>query len=587
MSDEAGVRQSRLSRRDFVVAGGAGLGLSAIAASSTPALSAASVNGWDREADIVVVGSGAAASAAAITARTAGASVLMLEKAPVLGGTTAKSGGGFWIPNNFRLREKGIDDARLPFLSYCASYSFPHLFDPQSPTLGLSDNAFALLDAYYRNASPMTDLMRSTGTLRVGRFHFLPEGQAGDVPDYGPLDNYNKVPRGRCLGVTKPDGSLGFGPEMIRQFNLKFDALNLPRLMRHRVTGVVLDDAGAVIGVEAQTEERPVRIRARRGVIFGSGGFAYNRELLNRHHNTPVYGGCGVPTNTGDFVDIAAALGARFGNMAGGWRAQIVLEEALQYVTVPADVWSPPGDSMFLVNKYGRRALNEKRNYHDRTRMQVAYDANRWEFPNQLMFMVYDQRTADMYAGVHPIPDVPTGSPAVLVGDTWDALAERLDERLADLAQHTGNLRLDPGFRAELRQTVDRFNRFARNGKDEDFQRGDFAFDTETRPMFGLPRLNTRWGGESEKNFTLFPMQEKGPYYAVILAPGLIDTNGGPVINAYGQILRADGTPISGLYGAGNCIASPAHDTYWGMGGTLGPAMTFGYIAARHAAARS
>jgi 3-oxosteroid 1-dehydrogenase len=128
MNDEAGVRQSRLSRRDFVVAGGAGLGLSAIAASSTPALSAASVTSWDREADIVVVGSGAAASAAAITAHTAGASVLMLEKAPVLGGTTAKSGGGFWIPNNFRLREKGIDDANVNRLSP----SGPGSFDPLS-----------------------------------------------------------------------------------------------------------------------------------------------------------------------------------------------------------------------------------------------------------------------------------------------------------------------------------------------------------------------------------------------------------------------------------------------------------------------
>lgn len=578
---------SRLSRRDFVVAGGVGVALSSAAEASALPLNA-SAGAWDSETDVLVVGSGAAASTAAIAAHASGAKVLMVEKSPVIGGTTAKSGGGIWIPDNFMLREKGIKDARLPFLSYCASYSFPHLFDPGSPTLGLPDDAFALLDAFYTNASPMTDFLRSTGTLNIGAFLVAnPKGEGEGIPDYGPLDGHNQVPRGRCLGMRKPDGSPGFGPEMIRQFNVKFDALQLPRLTRHQVSNVVLDDRGSVVGVEAQTERGSVRIRARRGVVFGTGGFAYNRELLNRHHIAPVYGGCGVATNTGDFVAIAGAIGARFGNMASAWRAQIVLEEALQYLTVPSDVWSPPGDSMVMVNKYGKRAVNEKRNYQDRTRALLSYDANRWEFPNQLMFMLYDQRTAEMYAGVHPIPDRPTGSPAVIAGATWSELAERLDRRLGELASQTGGVRLDPGFKAGLADTLSRFNRFAANGKDEDFQRGDFAFELETRPMFGLPRLDTRWGGESERNVMMYPMQEKGPYYALILAPGVLDTNGGPVINANAQVVTQDGSAIPGLYGAGNCIASPCHDAYWGMGGTLGPAMTFGYIAGRHAAARA
>lgn len=577
---------SRLSRRDFVAAGAAGLGASATALKTQPALAASSVTKWHREADIVVVGSGAAASAAAITAHQLGAAVLMLEKSPVIGGTTAKSGGGFWIPNNYRMREKGIDDARIPFLRYCASYSFPHLFDPQSPTMGLSDNAFLLLDAFYRNGTLMTDLLRSTGTLDVGPFFVMdPADEEKGIPDYGPLDGYNEAPRGRCLGVRTPDGGPGFGPEMIRQFNVKFDELQLPRLTRHRVTGLVLDDDGAVAGVEAMAGDDPVRIRARRGVIFGTGGFAYNREMLNRHHITPVYGGCGVATNTGDFVQIAGSVGARFANMAGAWRAQIVLEEALQYVTVPSDVWSPPGDSMIMVNKYGRRVVNEKRNYQDRTRALLGYDANRWEFPNQLMFMLYDQRVAEMNAGIHPIPDLPTGSPAVITAATWPELADAIDQRLEELASQSGGVRLDHGFKQELARTIERFNGFARMGKDQDFGRGDFAFDIETRPMFGLPRLDTRWGGVSDANPTLYPLHGDGPYYAVILAPGVLDTNGGPVINEHAQIVREDGTSVRGLYGAGNCVASPSQDAYWGMGGTIGPAMTFGYIAARHAMA--
>lgn len=578
---------SRLSRREFVIAGGAGVGMSVAAGAAAPAISAASVTQWDREDDVVVIGSGAAASTAAVTAHSLGASVVMLEKSPVLGGTTAKSGGGFWIANNYRMRQKGKEDARIPFLQYVASYSFPYLFDPESPTMGLSENAFALLDAFYANGAEMTDFLRSTGTLNVGPFFVPDPTQDGDgIPDYGPLDGWNKTPRGRCLGVRAPDGSPGFGAEMIRQFNAKFDALQLPRLTRHRVTGVVLDDKGAVIGVQAATEDRTLRIRARRGVIFGTGGFAYNRELLNRHHLAPVFGGCGVATNTGDFVDIAGAVGARFGNMASAWRAQIVLEEALQYMTVPADIWSPPGDSMVMVNKYGRRAVNEKRNYQDRTRATLAYDANRWEFPNQLMFMLYDQRVAEMWAGIHPIPDTPTGSPSVIVGETWVELAQRLDERLASLASQTGGVRLDAGFNAELAKTLERFNRFAQAGHDEDFDRGGSPYEIETEPMYGLPNPNTRWGAPAGKNPAMHPMQEKGPYYAVILAPGVLDTNGGPVINAHAQVVRHDGEPIAGLYGAGNCIASPSHDAYWGMGGTLGPAMTFGYIAAQHACGR-
>jgi hypothetical protein len=559
--------------------------MTAAASMSSAALSASAVKNWDRETDVVVVGSGAAASAAALTARLGGAQVVLLEKSPVLGGTTAKSGGAFWIPNHFKLRERGIDDAKLPFLCHVASYSFPHLFDPASPTLGLSARAFSLLDAYYENGTVMTDLFRSSGALRVGRFFFDQDGEGLGWVDYGRLDGYNKVPKGRSLGVLKSDGTLGTGAEMIRQFNAKFDALQLPRLTSHQVTRLVLDDSGAVIGVEALAGDRPVRIRARQGVIFGSGGFAYNRDLLNSHHIAPVYGGCGVPTNTGDFVAIASAVGAKLGNMAGGWRAQIVLEEALQYVSVPSDVWVPPGDSMILVNKYGKRGLNEKRNYHDRTRAQIAYDPNRWEFPNQLMFMLYDQRTADLYGGIHPLPDLPTGASAVIVGQSWEELARRIDERLAALSASTGNIRLAPAFHTELAKTIVRFNRFAENGKDEDFERGDFEFDVETSSIYGAARSDPRWGTTAGKNPTMYPLQEKGPYYAIILAPGLLDTNGGPAINANGQVIREDGTAISGLYGAGNCIASLCHDAYWGLGGTLGPAMTFGYLAGKHASA--
>src|SRR5258708_37474251 len=216
MSQDSPTSGSRLSRRDFIVAGGAGVASLLPATSHAQTVASSSIRIWDYETDVAVVGSGGAASTAALAANTRGAKVIILETAPVIGGTTAKSGGAFWIPNNFRLKQRGIEDPKVPFLCYCASYSFPHLFDPASPTLGLSKESYALLDAFYMNGSQMTDMLRATQTLSLGRFHSMPESEATDLPDYGILTGYNKVPRGRCLGVLKTDGSLGDGAEMIR-----------------------------------------------------------------------------------------------------------------------------------------------------------------------------------------------------------------------------------------------------------------------------------------------------------------------------------------------------------------------------------
>ncbi|ODV41377.1 hypothetical protein AWV79_36995 [Cupriavidus sp. UYMMa02A] len=233
--------------------------------------------------------------------------------------------------------------------------------------------------------------------------------------------------------------------------------------------------------------------------------------------------------------------------MGGAWRSQIVLEEAIQYHSVPNDVWQPQGDSMIVVNRHGQRVFNEKRNYHDRARVHHHYDPNQAEFPNQLLFMIYDQRTAELYGGNHPIPEKPAGAPYVIAGDTWDALAGAIQARLEALSASTGGMRLAPGFTQALGTTVERFNGFARHGKDEDFQRGEFAYDLEYRPLFGLPRQGTRWGDSAGKNPVMFPLQEQGPYYCIILAPGTLDTNGGPVINAQAQVMRYDNQPVPGL----------------------------------------
>ncbi|WP_066560294.1 FAD-dependent oxidoreductase [Croceicoccus bisphenolivorans] len=576
---------SRVSRRGFLAAGGvavAGASTWASAAeASTQASHADPLNGEMRVADIVVVGSGAAATSAAITAAIEGAHVIQLEKAPITGGTSAKSGGGIWIPNNFWLKENGIDDPRTPFLAYCAQYSFPHLFDAASPTFGLDRNSFELIAAFYDNASPMLDWLTKNGALKMGKGIGLP-----DFYDYGVLDGWNRVPRGRGLFPRRDDGQTGFGAELMRRMTERAAALGVETLTEHEVLGLQADASGAVRGVDVRSPGGTMRFGARRGVIFGTGGFTYNRALLNLHMKEPVFGGCGVPTNTGDFVGMAGAVGAKFGNMASAWRSQIVLEEALQYVTVPSPMWIPPGDSMIMVNRHGHRFVNEKRNYHDRSRAQLAYDANVPEFPNQIAFVIYDQRNAELYAGSHPFPNDPTGSDYVIKAEDWPSLVAAIAARLKELGSATGGISLAPDFGQVLETTVSRFNGFAQTGLDSDFGRGSFPYDIETAGSYAARQPVARWKDTVGPNPALYPIAGEGPYYAIIVGPGTLDTNGGPVIDKHARVLRHDGTPIDGLYGAGNCIASPSHDAYYAAGVTLGLGLTFGFIAARHAMGR-
>jgi 3-oxosteroid 1-dehydrogenase len=238
---------------------------------------------------------------------------------------------------------------------------------------------------------------------------------------------------------------------------------------------------------------------------------------------------------------------------------------------------------MIIVNRHGKRFGNEKRNYHDRSRAQGAYDANVPEFPNQLGFMIYDQRNAELYAGSHPLPSSPTGSDFVIAAPTLPALTQAIEARLKDLSSVTGGLVLAPDFGKALDVTVTRFNRFAGAGRDDDFGRGSYPYDVEVAPSYSPRQPIARWKDTVGANPVLYPLASEGPYYAIIVAPGTLDTNGGPVIDKNARVLRHDGTPIKGLYGAGNCIASPGHDAYYAAGVTLGLGLTFGHLAARHA----
>lgn len=562
-----------------------GAGVAAVAgfsgaAGAVQARDASAIERWHHETDVLCVGGGAAALTAAVVAAHAGTAVTVIEKAPVLGGTTARSGGVFWVPNHFLLRQQGIDDRKEDALRYMCRYSFPERFDPSSPTFGLEEAAFRQIEAFYDNGAAMVDHLHEIGALKVRQFNANFGGES-------PLDYLSHVPEnrtaaGRPLVPATADGSEGNGFEMVSQLEAFLEDHGAIILTDHAARRMIVRD-GAVVGLEVDHGGETVHIRARKGVVFGSGGYANNPALVQRYQQPFHYGACASALATGDLIPMAEAVGAKLGNMDSGWRTTVVFEEAMRNRSLPTGSFMQPGDSMFVVNKYGRRIVNERRNYNDRTRIHQVFDPSMGEYPNLLTFYIYDQRTAEAWAGNYPLSGSGQNAWYTLEAGSFETLAARVDERLAQYAEHTGGLRLAPDFAEQLERTRQRYNDFARKGKDLDFGRGDYDYDRQWVSFFARMRDDTEWPANDLPNKTLYPMRDEGPYYCVILAPGFLDTNGGPVINAEARVLDARDEPIKGLFAAGNCVASPARSAYYGAGGTLGLAMTYGYIAGRQA----
>lgn len=577
-SDNAGA-SAGISRRNMLAAatlaaGGAALPVAARAAGATGAAPK-----WDHEVDVLCVGSGAAACGAAVTAAGAGAKVMLVEKMPILGGTTGKSGGVTWVANHFVLREQGIKDEKADALAYMCRYSFPMRFDASSPTYGLSEEDFRLIEAFYDNGAKAIDHLQALNAVKFKQFRlFFVDEPAPDYADHLPE---NKVPAGRALEPAVGSGSAEGGSSLASQLAAWLEARKVPILTDTRVTRIVME-GGRATGVEAESEGKTIRIRATKAVIFGTGGYSHNTELVGLHQPA-LYGACAAAGSTGDFIPIAAAVGAQMGAMDSAWRTQVVFEEAVANRQQGFCAFVLPGDSMILVNKYGRRAVNEKRGYNDRTKAHFTYDPTREEYPNHLLFMLFDERSLDRFGGAYPFPAEKGGSPHLISGDTWDALFDNIATRVNALRAHSGGLTLDAGFVANTKESIARFNGFAKAGRDPEFDRGLHTYDSQWHKLFSATRKGTRFGPNPNPNLTMHPMADKGPYHCFILAAGALDTCGGPRINHHAQVMGADGTPIPGLYGAGNCVAAPTRGAYYGAGGTIGPALTFGYIAANHA----
>ena len=542
---------------------------------------------WDVATDVVVAGTGAAGLAAALAAREAGASVVLLEKANVVGGTTAISGGVIWVPNNRQMAEAGLHDSRDEAIAYI-----------ELMAEGRGDRA--LIERFVDESVRVVAFLEEHAAIR---FYSLT-----DYPDYQPelpggrsggrpldQDLFDTAELGAWSTRLRRNPVNGGAPMTIREamaWNVFASPSGFPyrevrdrakrgvvhggaalagRLLKAclvrgiepelsvRARQLITDDDGDVVGVHVEHAGVVRRIRARKGVILASGGFEWNQDLcrafllgIPTHPATP-------PANEGDGLLMAMAVGAELDAMSQAWWCPSVVVPGETYDGAP--MYRPEFSvrclpHSIIVNRRGARFTNEAHNYNDMSKPFFHHDPWRYEQLNVPAWLIVDQNYLDKYAFLTAVPGRPVPD--------WIARADTPEE----LATKLG---IDPrGFRA----TLDRFNLFAQSGKDADFGRGDSAF-------------SRFYGDRAQPSNPNLGKVERAPFYGVSVYPGTLGTKGGPKVNADAQVRRVDGKVIDGLYAAGNAMGAFCGPGYPGPGITIAVALTWGFLAGRHAAARA
>ncbi|MEV1292692.1 FAD-dependent oxidoreductase [Pseudonocardia sp. NPDC049635] len=525
--------------------------------------------GWDQEVDVLVAGSGIGGLGTAVIAASHGAEVAVVEKAATIGGTTAKSAAYMWIPNNRFLRASGRTDPRPEALRYMARLSRPRLYDPDSPTLGLPAWEYRGIAAFYDHASEAAETYERLGVLEFGH--------AADFPDYYAHIQEDAAPTGRILFPAESQGGPTGGRVLVDKLAEACERANVPITVEARVTRVVLED-GAVVGAEIEQAGVLRRVRTRRGVVFATGGFTQDPGLRLQYLDQSYVGGCAARTNTGDLLSIAREAGADLVNLNLGMRAPMVLERLVEDPAGVRGSFMIPGDSLIVVNRFGRRVVSEKLPYHDFARTFFAWDGQLGTYPNNPLIAIWDEAATrfggEGFGNLIPAPgDDPYW---VVTADSLADLEQGIAARLDKLRPLTGQAELDAGFGTALAGTVERWNGMATEGVDHDFGRGSTPIEQGLSAYFG-------WG--DGPNPMMAPLSGNGPYHATVLGPALIDTAGGPRCEPDGQVLRPDGDPIPGLFAVGNCAAAPSGEAYWAGGHTIGLIQCSAYLAGRAVAA--
>jgi 3-oxosteroid 1-dehydrogenase len=533
---------------------------------------------------VVVVGSGVAALTAALAAHAGGARVTVVERTDTVGGTTAVSGGGIWMPRNHHMAEVGAGDSRAEALAYMG-----RLTAGRTPS-GLLEHYVDRgpdIVAHLERTTPL-DLRPMTwpdyhpemeGAKASGR---MLEPALYDTGRLGPWAGRLRRPPVLALPIPLQEATVEWRPSYTPE---KFDAaLVQARVAAGQVAcgqalvGALLE-ACLAVGIVPRLEARGIELTMETGprgdrvaglvveegghrtelaagaVVLASGGYEWNARLRERFLPGPLTHPHSPPANEGDGLAMAMAVGADLANMNETWWYPASSLPGEEYDGRPLARFvgvERTAPHSIMVNRFGQRFVNEAGNYNDLGKSFFSFDINEYAPRNLPSWVVFDHQ----YRTRYPVATCRPGTPDpdwLLAHDTLEGLARRAG--------------IDP---VGLAETVERWNRFVGLGVDRDFGRGSSAYDRfHGDPGAPHPNLGT---------------VEQGPFYALPVHVGSVGTKGGPRVDADGRVQHVGDRPIPGLYGAGNVIASPAGPAYYGGGTSIGMGLVWGHGSGTHAA---
>lgn len=557
---------------------------------------------FDHHVDVLVVGSGAGAMTAALRAHDAGGRTLVIEKTDRYGGASAMSSCVLWIPNNDLMAEAGVPDSPEEAFDYLTGTidgrvpedrlrayldagprALRYLMDrtrvrvtalPEYPdyyprVAGSKPGARSLEPCHFdarllgdeflrmRDQNPQMQVMGRLA-MTVSEARAVLTGQPGSMALFARL-MFKYALDLPFRFRSKRDRNLAMGNALIGMLRLSLRDRGVPLWLETPARELVVED-GRVVGVVAQREGRPIRIRADRGVILAAGGFEGSQAMREKYlpHPTSVEWTCANRHNTGDPINMGLAIGAGVDLMDDAWWGPVTVPLGESFARMFVIEKSLPG--AILVNDRGERFVNEGAPYIDV--VNAMYAQHHSGTPCVPAHLIFDSTFRKKYIC----------GPLLQATVQPDWMARKLFrvgyvKRADTLDGIAGQLGIDA---AGLAKTVHKLNDYARTGQDLEFGRGDTDFD--------------RYYGDAEvgPNPCLAPIVTP-PFYAIEAYPGELGTKGGLRTDARARVLSETGEPIPGLYAIGNCSSSVMGRSYPGAGATIGPAITFGFVAASDA----